>query len=348
MDNNKITFTSDRGAYILKPLKVYPVIYCFAHRINNVLKLTFYQTAQNNKKRVLIASSTPAKKQPKKLSHICDSSSDSSSSEDDTIAPSPSKHGEANTALSDLPPKPEEVLKTITTNKKLVKCVKLAGLNKNIEERGGVALKQECAVRRLSMSNMLESVDASIEHIRFILLSKSSKSQCYFKLNNINIDALKDLIGLLSEFKNLSSLAQTGARPSLYMAYICINKRGRHLSSTDVNADGENIDIYDRHEGIDFFRKRLIQLLKCMLTFDDKHLATAILHPLYRKLTFASTYSKSIAYLYIRKQLNDILGLSEQVHRTNSKPLKKSTSPWRINSPILMITAVLMILAQQQ
>ncbi|CAF4372978.1 unnamed protein product, partial [Rotaria magnacalcarata] len=173
MDNNKITFTSDRGANILKALK----------------------------------------------------------------APSPSKHGEANTVLSDLPPKPEEVLKTITTSKKLVKYVKLAGLNENIEERGGVALKQECVIRWLSMSKMLESVDASIEHIRFILSSKSSKSQRYFKLNNINIDALKDLIGLLSEFKNVSSLVQTGTRPSLHMAYICINKLERHLSGTDVNAD---------------------------------------------------------------------------------------------------------------
>ncbi|CAF3249916.1 unnamed protein product [Rotaria socialis] len=73
MDNNKITFTSDRGANILKALKGYPVIYCFAHRINNVLKLAIYQTAQNNKKRVLIASSTPAKKQLKMLPHVCDS-----------------------------------------------------------------------------------------------------------------------------------------------------------------------------------------------------------------------------------------------------------------------------------
>ncbi|CAF4736451.1 unnamed protein product, partial [Rotaria magnacalcarata] len=72
---------------------------------------------------------------------------------------------------------------------------------------------------------------------RFILSSKSSKSQRYFKLNNINIDALKDLIGLLSEFKNVSSLVQTGTRPSLHMAYICINKLERHLSGTDVNAD---------------------------------------------------------------------------------------------------------------
>ncbi|CAF4945092.1 unnamed protein product, partial [Rotaria sp. Silwood1] len=32
------------------------------------------------------------------------------------------------------------------------------------------------------------------------------------------------------------------------MAYVCINKLERHLSGTDINENGECIDIYDRHE----------------------------------------------------------------------------------------------------
>ncbi|CAF1348595.1 unnamed protein product [Rotaria sp. Silwood1] len=95
------------------------------------------------------------------------------------------------------------------------------------------------------------------------------------------------------------------------MAYVCINKLERHLSGTDINENGECIDIYDRHEGIDCFRKRLMQLLKCMFTFDDKHLAPAVLHPLYRRLTFATSYCKSIAHHYIREQINDILDLNQ-------------------------------------
>ncbi|CAF4262448.1 unnamed protein product [Rotaria sp. Silwood2] len=123
------------------------------------------------------------------------------------------------------------------------------GLNKVIEEPGGLALKQECIVRWLSLSNMLESIDASIEYIRSLLLSKSFKNEWHFKLNIINIDALKDLISLLSEFKNVSLLVQTGTRPSLHMACISINKLERHLNGTDADEEGEIINIYDRHEG---------------------------------------------------------------------------------------------------
>jgi hypothetical protein len=247
------------------------VIYYFAHRINNVLKLAFYLTPQKKAKQILLASTTPAKKQSKKMQIICDSSSDSSLSDDDTATPSPSKYVEANTLLLELSSKSKEVLTTITTSKKLVKYIKLVsktsnstkrfislsielsfikvGLNKSIQDLGGVALKQETVVRWLSLSNMLESIDASIEHIRSILSSKSSSTQYSFRLNSINTDALKDLIRLLNEFKNVSLLVQTGNRPSLHMAYICINKLEHHLNGTDVDANGDVINIDDRHEG---------------------------------------------------------------------------------------------------
>ncbi|CAF5206142.1 unnamed protein product, partial [Rotaria magnacalcarata] len=221
--------------------------------------------------------------------------------------------------MSNLSTKAKEVLITIATSKKLVKYAKITGLNKVIQERGGVSLKQECIVRWLSMSNMLDSIDTSIEHIRACLSSKTNYS---FKLNNISQDALKDLIVLLSEFKNVSTLVQTGSRPTLHMAYISMNKLANHLNGTYVNNDGEIIQIFDRHDGIDFFRKCLNQLLKSMFTFDDRHLAAAILHPMYRRLTFAASYSKNLAHLYIREQLNDILGLNQQ-QAINDEPVKK-------------------------
>lgn len=59
-----------------------------------------------------------------------------------------------------------------------------------------------------------------------------------------------------------------------------------------------------------------------MFTFDDKHIAAAVLHPLYRKLTFATPHTKSIAYLYIRDQLDEILGLNKQLTIV-SEPSKK-------------------------
>ena len=77
--------------------------------------------------------------------------------------------------------------------------------------------------------------------------------------------------------------------------------------------------------GTDFFRKRLGQLLRCKFAFDDRHLAAAVLHPLYRRLTFATPYCKNIAHLYIREQLDEILGLNnqQQRHTISGEPAKK-------------------------
>ena len=122
------------------------------------------------------------------------------------------------------------------------------GLNKSIQDAGGVDLKQATVVRWLSLSNLLESIDLSIDHIRSIL-SKSTNNKQSFKLCKINCDGLKDLIRLLSVFKEVSILVQTGTRPSLHMAYIAMNKLEHHLDGTDVDENGETITIDDRHEG---------------------------------------------------------------------------------------------------
>ncbi|CAF5160726.1 unnamed protein product, partial [Rotaria magnacalcarata] len=264
------------------------------------VEISFLSNSTKKEKQNLIVTTTPSKNKLKQVEYTDDTYSDDSSSEDDVPTPSPSKYIEANTIMPNLSTKAKEVLITIATSKKLVKYAKITGLNKVIHERGGVALKQECIVRWLSMSNMLESIDTSIEHIRACLSSKTNYS---FKLNNISQDVLKDLIVLLSEFKNVSTLVQTGSRPTLHIAYISMNILANHLNGTDVNNDGEIIQIFDRHDGIDFFRKRWNQLLKSMFTFDDRHLAAAILYPMYRRLT-------------------DILGLNQQ-QAINDEPVKK-------------------------
>jgi hypothetical protein len=101
-----------------------PVIKCFAHRINNILKKGFYQQEKKKEARTTLISTTPLSK-GKKSKTIIYSSSDSSSSEDETSTPSPSKYVAANTFLSELKPKSKELLDIITTCKQLVKYVKL-------------------------------------------------------------------------------------------------------------------------------------------------------------------------------------------------------------------------------
>ena len=71
----------------------------------------------------------------------------------------------------------------------------------------------------------------------------------------------------------------------------------------------------------------MLQLLRSMFVFDEKHLAAAVLHPAYRKLTFATPYSKALAYSYIRSEIAQILGLhSEQEIAPSEPPRKKYRS----------------------
>ena len=117
---------------------------------------------------------------------------------------------------------------------------------------------------------MLESIDNSMEQLRSIFSSKSFKTGTPLQLNNINIDALKDLIHLLNEYKNVSLLAQTGTRPSLHMAYVGINKLEHHLNGNDVDENGEVIPIDDRHEGnIKRCGSRMYSLFQVPIFFEN-------------------------------------------------------------------------------
>ena len=162
------------------------------------------------------------------------------------------------------------------------------------------------------------------------MLSKPANNKQLFKLNKVNIDELKGLISLLAVFKDASVLIQTGSRPALHMAYIAVNKLERYLTGNDVDENDESINIDHRHKGErqvlmkqtinhsfslirgGVFRKRLLQFWRTMLTFYEKHLAAGVLHPLYRRWAFVSTYSKTIAFSYIRQQIDEILGISNE------------------------------------
>ena len=48
---DKITFVCDRGNNLVKALEGYRVIHCFPHRLNNVLKRTFYSARTREKLR---------------------------------------------------------------------------------------------------------------------------------------------------------------------------------------------------------------------------------------------------------------------------------------------------------
>jgi hypothetical protein len=45
----KIIFVCDRGSNLVKALEDYKVLHCFPHRLNNVLKRTFYSAGTEEK-----------------------------------------------------------------------------------------------------------------------------------------------------------------------------------------------------------------------------------------------------------------------------------------------------------
>jgi hypothetical protein len=65
-----------------------------------------------------------------------------------------------------------------------------------------------------------------------------------------------------------------------------------------------------------------------MFQLDKKHLAGALLHPLYRKLTFVNDYQRSKTHIYVRQLLTDLYGYGapQQTNNpivTTSEPVKK-------------------------
>jgi hypothetical protein len=49
-------------------------------------------------------------------------------------------------------------------------------------------------------------------------------------------------------------------------------------------------------------------MLFLMFQLDKKHLAGALLHPLYRKLTFVNDYQRSKTHIYVRRLLTELYG----------------------------------------
>ncbi|CAF3383242.1 unnamed protein product, partial [Rotaria sp. Silwood2] len=152
-----------------------------------------------------------------------------------------------------------------------------------------------------------------------------------------------DLVHLLETFQDVFKLIQTGDRPTLHMVYVGMNKLKLHLDGKDIDTNGDLILIDDRHEdnfvlklcshefcflGIDFYRQRIKQLLFLMFHFDKKHLAAALLHPQYRKLSFIDDYKRSETHIYVQQlitELRDCQSGQQQMESiaASSEPLKK-------------------------
>ncbi|CAF1483516.1 unnamed protein product [Adineta steineri] len=344
-DLSRLNFMIDRGPNLMKALKPYRPLNCYGHRMNNVLKRSFFQI--NKKKRKNETAGVQAAMAQSNKKHN-DSDLSTSSSEDDieTILPIVKRKKKANNVkavavksnsvdprkleLKDLEPAAQTVIETI------VNCKKLAGLNKDIQSAGGIALQQSTIVRWLSMIQLLESILASYKQTKCVLATRKQRA----KLAVIDKKVVEGLIRLLKPFKKTLKLVQTGNSPSLYMVLICTLNLRKTLSSfknlisstslvdnneTDkVNStdDDENEDIIES-EGLRIIRERIVELLDLMFQLDVRHVVATMLHPKYRQLRGCSQDERNQACQYIREEMNKIIQSDRFNDPRTTEPIKK-------------------------
>ncbi|CAF1375258.1 unnamed protein product [Rotaria sordida] len=294
-EHRKISYIGITCTFVTDKFNLETIDLCCSEYDEHDKSGTSIKTTKGKVLETTVAATTTTVSKKRRIKEL-DSSDEENSSDDDELykKPSPSKQIEATTSLSSLPVKPREVLDIILASKSIVKYVKLTNINYEITLNPGVALQQSTITRWISLSSLLNTIEALLEHIRSILSTRTTAEKQKLNINRINVEGLRDLVMLLKTFEDIIRLIQHGDRPTLHMVYVGLNKLKSHLSGEDVDCNGERILMDDRHEGTDFFRQRLKQLLMVMFQLDKKHLAGALLHPLYRKLTFVNDYQRKL------------------------------------------------------
>ena len=148
IDLSDVNIVSDRGSNFVKAFAVYNPVYCFGHRLNNILKICFFQRERKTKQNtVYLSNEAPARTTHQRTvaGAVTDPSlsddSDSESSEDENdqqelnvsneetwITFQKKKSNKKNTAekmaVGDLPDDAKKTLTVLKQTKKLVKYVK--------------------------------------------------------------------------------------------------------------------------------------------------------------------------------------------------------------------------------
>ncbi len=141
-DLTQLHFISDRGPNLVKALKPYRPLYCYGHRLNNLLKRTFFQS-QKKKKNDEAQNTQPSKaRQVQNKNQESDLSTSASEDEDESFLPIHRNKKKTTTGVNqsitndprklqlvDLDSSAQEVIKTIVGCKKLVKYVKKVSKN---------------------------------------------------------------------------------------------------------------------------------------------------------------------------------------------------------------------------
>ncbi|CAF1093959.1 unnamed protein product [Adineta ricciae] len=338
-DLSTLKFVTDRGSNFVKAMKNYSSYFCFAHRLNNILVLGFYQNESIKKQTKISDITGESKTDSDGVLNFYTLDGDI----DNVLLVNMSK-----TKVQDLPDCVREVLKVLNNCKDVVKYVKLNGLNKDIQSEGGFSLCQSSKIRWLSIMQLLGSIDRSFKETKKVLQEKK-------KSFLIDRSVIKRLIQLLRPFKHILTIVQKGNEPSLYLVLICVMTLRKALSSFEnlvvFNRENDNCndvlkkrqdngdDEYDieseEPDGIRFFRLRLLELLESMFILEPIHFAATFLHPRYRYLRKCSTIQIDSCKSYVRRQLKEIVEREKVKRLIHNQESQRSIRPDEKGEPPL-------------
>ncbi|CAF1294249.1 unnamed protein product [Rotaria sordida] len=360
-----VNIITDCGSNFIKCFAQYEPLYCFGHRLNNILKTCFFQQQKKKKKQIQLTTNDISTEREPTLTTTgltvqtegLSSSSEFNSSESEQeveeeqqtkfnkslplVKPRYKKtSATANNAqkmlVENAPPEAKQVLLMLKQAKKLVKYVKLVGMNTEIKQEGGVTLHQSTVVGWLTLSDLLESIIKSFKVIRKLLTGKEK----YRLITDLNLQYLKQLYTLLKSFKHIIVSVQKGNAPSLYLVPMCYITLKQVLQSFEAikkynqeNIDKPNenqlpddstdYDLEDELPGIRWFRERLLILLNEMIILDIRQVAATLLHPKYRSLRLIPDYIKDQCHKYVRQQVTKLR--DQQVETQNQQPTEPPT-----------------------
>ncbi|CAM4985617.1 unnamed protein product [Rotaria socialis] len=307
---DKITFVTDRGANFIKALMAFRVLLCVAHRLNNVLKKTFYE--EISKKNTIVSPSkilttstsvcrteiTPTKTEmttittrtfTKASSEVneediddkndidTEESSDDENDDDDDVVDYTS------TTIANLPPPAKAILDMIKDCKSLVKYVKKANLNRELQ------LERE----KQNINNSINGEDPpyTTNNSRSPPEAAAAEDQLqYGRKTNCFPRSVSNFSCLLLEWKNVLKEVQVGNSPSLHCVLPCIT----YLREQMINGEKKE------RGGMKFFYKRAIQLLDNMFKLEDDHIRASFLHPNYKQLRGATKTQIKSCHAYCR------------------------------------------------
>ncbi|CAM4824909.1 unnamed protein product [Rotaria magnacalcarata] len=266
-----VYWVSDRGSNFIRcfNLNMVDPIFCFAHRIHNILTITFIN---------------------KKIDgHF----------NDEDIEDIPDNLGQEEFVGDEyMTLGAKRVFLTINHTKTLVRYVKQANLNELIVILGGeetTTLKQSVVTRWLSLFGCVESVYSNYDTILLVLEIRRTTKY----INDLTKYNLIDLLLLLAPLNAALQAIQTDEY--IFEISVIGKKKYPLIFQSSFATDY----LLFESGGVEFFRQRIHTKLIEMFTFDDRHYMAMCLHPALREMDDVSNQIKNICYGNIRKYLRE-------------------------------------------